>query len=145
QRFGRLNRVANRPTSKAVVVIRGDQVEDSGDDPVYGDSLAKTWAWLKSRTSNGVFDFGVASVRSTIDGIDVQLLNAPSSDAPVLFPGHLDCWVQTNPIPRPDPDPAWFLHGPGQSVQHDVQVVFRDDLGNDCEKWADIVSLCPPS
>jgi hypothetical protein len=30
----------------------------------------------------------------------------------VLFPAHLDCWVQTHPVPTPDPDPALFLHGP---------------------------------
>jgi CRISPR-associated endonuclease/helicase Cas3 len=145
QRFGRLNRVANRPTAKAVVVIRSDQVEDSSEDPVYGDSLAKTWSWLKSLAINDEFDFGIAAIRSAIDGVDVLPLNAPSSDAPVLFPAHLDCWVQTNPIPRPDPDPAWFLHGPSQPGQPDVQAVFREDLGSDSGKWGDIISLCPPS
>ena len=36
------------------------------------------------------------------------------SDPSVLFPAHLDCWVQTHPIPTPDPDPALWLHGPKQ-------------------------------
>src|SRR5208282_387741 len=31
QRFGRLNRVARRPSAKAVVVIRGDQIEDTSE------------------------------------------------------------------------------------------------------------------
>ena len=51
-RFGRLNRVANRPTAPAVVVVRGDQTEpketEKEQDPVYGNSLANTWVWLNS-------------------------------------------------------------------------------------------------
>ena len=82
---------------------------------------------------------------AAIEGVDLAPLNAPTEDAPVLFPTHLDCWVQTNPIPEPDPDPALFLHGPKRSGQPDVQVVFRSDLGADANAWLDIVSLCPPS
>jgi hypothetical protein len=41
QRFGRLNRVANRPAAKAVIVIRADQTDDTADDPVYGASLIR--------------------------------------------------------------------------------------------------------
>jgi len=148
QRFGRLNRVAKRPSAKAVIVIRGDQTEDTSDDPVYGESLANTWKWLKSNARDDVFDFGVAAVRAAIAAESDQVissLNAPADDAPVLFPAHLDCWVQTHPIPQPDPDPALFLHGPKKPGQPDVQVVFRGDLGDDPAKWADIVSLCPPS
>jgi CRISPR-associated endonuclease/helicase Cas3 len=144
QRFGRLNRVAARSAAKAVVVIRGDQTEDTTNDPVYGASLANAWKWLNEKATEDVFDFGVASVRKTIDGADLGSLNAPSLDAPVLFPAHLDCWVQTNPIPTPDPDPAVFLHGP-QSGIPDVQVVFRADLGANSDQWPDITALCPPS
>lgn len=145
QRFGRLNRVARRPSAKAVVVVRGDEQEDTTEDPVYGESLANTWKWLLSKATDGVFDFGVAAVREATAGVDLAPLNAPSLDAPVLFPAHLDCWVQTHPRPTPDPDPALFLHGPKQSGQPDVQVVFRADLGDDPTKWAEIVTLCPPS
>jgi CRISPR-associated endonuclease/helicase Cas3 len=144
QRFGRLNRVANRPTAKAVIVIRGDQIEDTSEDPIYGASLARTWNWLK-RANEDVFDFGVSAVRAAVEGIDLTPLNAPTEDAPVLFPAHLDCLVQTNPTPTPDPDPALFLHGPKQTGQPDVQVVFRSDLGDDPKLWAEIVALCPPS
>src|SRR5581483_7200781 len=105
QRFGRLNRVANRPSAKAVVVIRGDQIEDTAEDPVYGGSLANTWKWLKAKAANDVFDFGVSAVRTTIGDEDISSLNAPTADAPVLFPAHLDCWIQTHPIPQPDPEP----------------------------------------
>lgn len=149
QRFGRLNRVANRPNAPAVVVVRGDQTEpkekENERDPVYGNSLANTWKWLNENATDGVFDFGVAAVKITTVGVDLEPLNAPTSSAPVLFPAHLDCWVQTNPIPTPDPDPALFLHGPKQPGQPDVQVVFRSDLGNDPKKWAEVVGLCPPS
>src|SRR5205085_11841402 len=71
QRFGRLNRVANRTTARAVVVIRGDETEDTGDDPVYGASLANTWKWLKSKAADEEFDFGVAAVKAATEDADV--------------------------------------------------------------------------
>ncbi len=149
QRFGRLNRVAARPAAPAVVVARADQTEpaekEKDADPVYGNSLPNTWQWLKGKAAAGAFDFGVAAVRAATAGEDLAALNAPSSDAPVLFPMHLDCWVQTSPRPEPDPDPAPFLHGPADPGQPDVQVVFRDDLGENPEQWAAVVALCPPS
>lgn len=147
QRFGRLNRVANREKAPAVVVVRADQAERSekAHDPVYGDSLPNTWDWL-TQGGRTEFDFGVAAVREAIKDADPTTLNAPSSDAPVLFPVHLDCWVQTSPKPEPDPDPAPFLHGPKDAGEPDVQVVFRDDLGEVNEaKWTAAVALCPPS
>jgi len=148
QRFGRLNRVANRPTAKAVIVIRGDQNEDSATDPVYGSSLSNTWKWLNEKAIAGLFDFGISAVRKSLEDVDADLLttfNAPSPDAPVLFPAHLDCWVQTNPIPTPDPDPALFLHGAKRQGQPDVQVVFRTDMGDDPKMWTEVITLCPPS
>ena len=147
QRFGRLNRVANRPSAKAVVIVRADQTEDTTEDPVYGGSLARTWQWLRGDPASprAEFDFGVSAVREATADVDLAPLNAPSPDAPVLFPAHLDCWVQTHPVPTPDPDPALFLHGPNQSGQPDVQVVFRADLGDNSDLWAEIVGLCPPS
>ena len=158
QRFGRLNRVAKRPTAKAVIVIRGDQIEpkekENERDPIYGNSLPDTWKWLTDRADGRTedetpwIDFGVSAIRNKWDATSPEnraTVTAPSSDAPVLFPAHLDCWVQTNPKSTPDPDPALFLHGPKKPGQPDVQVVFRRDLGEDTEKWADIVSLCPPS
>jgi CRISPR-associated endonuclease/helicase Cas3 len=157
QRFGRLNRVAKRNAAKAVVVIRGDQTEpkeaESDRDPIYGNSLPLTWKWLNNHNDGDTdqelpwVDFGVASIRQKWDATaeeDRPQLNAPSLNAPVLFPAFLDCWVQTHPIPVPDPDPAIFLHGPDNGTP-DVQVVFRSDLGEDTSKWADIVALCPPS
>lgn len=188
QRFGRLNRVANRPTAKAVIVIRGDQIEpkekENEQDPVYENSLPYTWKWLQEHPDGEVeddvawIDFGVSSIRDKWDGTSAQIrlaVIAPSSDAPVLFPAHLDCWVQTTPRPDPDPDPALFLHGPAKSGQPDVQVVFRQDIRSDWSEaeinkmwhrlypntkvsqgplsvkekmddlWQEIVTLCSPS
>ncbi len=134
QRFGRLNRVARGTSAKAVVVIRADQTEpkekESERDPIYGNSLSLTWKWLNARKDGETvdnfpwIDFGVGSIRGKWDatpGEEQVELNAPP-DAPMLFPAHLDCLVQTSPIPAPDPDPAIFLHGPNSSP--DVQVVF---------------------
>ncbi|NLX20510.1 MAG: CRISPR-associated endonuclease Cas3'', partial [Phycisphaerae bacterium] len=157
QRFGRLNRVAARSGAKAVIVVRGDQIEPTDDlskqDPVYGNSLANTWKWL-NENKDGVddetgpwIDFSVASIRAKWDTLTADRqaqLNAPVNDAAVLLPAHLDMWCQSNPIPLPDPDPAVFLHGPSRSTP-DVQVVFRADLGNDQTEWPEIASLCPPS
>ena len=148
QRFGRLNRVARRDTVKAVVVVRGDETDDTSEDPVYGASLGNTWKWLTAEGTRAEFDFGVAAVRAELDKVNEKQLaamNAPTADAPVLFPAHLDCWVQTHPVPTPDPDPAVFLHGPTQPGQPDVQVVFRNDLGANRDAWAAVVGLCPPS
>ena len=147
QRFGRLNRIANPSRTlpaKAVIVIRGDETTDTETDPIYGKSLAETWQWLNTKAVDDVIDFGIAALKATIGEENISHLNAPSPDAPVLFPAHLDCWVQTNPKPTPDPDPALFLHGPKERIL-DVKVVFRDDLGSDENQWIDIVALCPPS
>lgn len=158
QRFGRLNRVARRDAARAVIVVRGDHTEpketESERDPIYGNSLPLTWKWLlahkdgESDKGQAWIDFGVMSIRAKWDATAAEErceINAPSPDAPVLFPAHLDCWVQTSPIPTPDPAPAVFLHGPNAGSA-EVQVVFRDDLPlGDGSKWMDIVAVCPPS
>ena len=158
QRFGRLNRVAARPDAEAVIVVRADQSEPSDDsndgDPVYGHSLANTWQWLNKVASDGpldakVVDFGVAAIGKLLADPstrpdDASSLNAPSNDASVLLPAHLDLWCQTSPRPVPDPDPSHFLHG-ARRGEPEVQVAFRVDLGTETDQWAEIVSLCPPS
>ena len=102
QRFGRLNRVANRPNAKAVIVMRGDQIEPKDPDPIYGNSLCNTWKWLNEQADDGIIDFGVDAIRAATEGVDLEPLNAPTASAPVLFPAHLDCWVQTHPTPTPE-------------------------------------------
>ena len=142
QRFGRLNRMGRKIDARAAILIRGDQTGDKGDDPVYGEALTKTWNWLNEhKDDNGEVDFGIAYLP---DGD--SSLNAPSVDAPVMLPAHVDCWAQTAPEPQPSPDVAPFLHGPREGVA-DVQVCWRADLDLTDEKETalELLSLCPPS
>lgn len=155
QRFGRLNRmgrpIAGRDAeggplgALAAVLVRADQAVSTDDDPVYGSALAATWSWLNERPK---LDMGIAALEPRLieDQKKLPDLNAPSDHAPVMLPSHVDCWVQTASTPRPTPDVAVFLHGPG-SRSADVQVCWRADLDADLagDAWKEILSLCPPS
>lgn len=174
-RLLRLGRPENDKRDRvAVVVAPSDGVKKGADDPIYGLALAKTWDWLNKHAESAepspeshtakrskrkassadpwkVIDMG-------IDGLDGKLptngdecrslmgeLCAPTPDAPVMLPAHVDCWVQTAPKPRPDPDVSLFLHGP-QRGEPSVSVCWRADLDPAKENsWSDAVSLCPPS
>jgi CRISPR-associated endonuclease/helicase Cas3 len=148
QRFGRLDRLGRHGKSEACIMLRNRARASS--DPVYGDLPQETWRWLKAhaRRRHGDLwvDFGIKAlnaVTASITGGDV----CPRPDpvhAPVLFPSHLDLWVQTHPRPHPDPEVAPFLHGPAPQSP-DVQVVWRADLKEGEEDlWRDIVALVPP-
>lgn len=160
QRFGRLDRLGlrhkRRAPSPACILIRSDQAKKSDEDPIYGSAIAETWKWLtrpKVATSTGkrkavrrTVDFGVnaldAKLPTSADAIRPMLAQLP--EAPLLFPAHLDAWVQTDPMPAPDPDIAPFLHGRADTPA-DVQVVWRADLSEENEKhWGEIVALMPP-
>ena len=153
QRFGRLNRMGRPIEARAVILVRGDQVgptEDKQDDPVYGQSLAKTWTWLnKHKDKKGEIDFGIVHLDRLISQNDsLVALNAPSLDAPVMLPAHVDCWAQTAPEPQPSPDVVPFLHGPREGAA-DVQACWRADLDLTTQESQDhaleSLSLCPPS
>ena len=142
QRFGRLNRMGRPIKARALILVRGDQAGDKGDDPVYGEALTRTWNWLNEhKDDNGEVDFGIAYLP---DGD--SSLNAPSVNAPVMLPSHVDCWAQTAPEPKPSPDVAPFLHGPREGAA-DVQVCWRTDLDLIEEKQTaiELLRLCPPS
>ena len=69
---------------------------------------------------------------------------APSPDAPILLPAHLDLLCQTAPRPHPDPDIGIFLHGKGRTAA-EVRVAFRCDFDPERPRdWPEIPSLCPP-
>ena len=125
QRFGRLDRLGELGgAGRAVVVVQTDAITC---DPVYGDSLGKTWEWLQSiADEDGAVDFGLDALPVPDDASERGLL-APKLHAPVLLPAHLDAWVQTYPVPVPDPEVALWLHGPNRGVA-DVLVVWRADL-----------------
>jgi len=155
QRFGRLFRIPDqpeqRPTSaSAVILVRSDRKAKSEDDPIYGQAIAETWKRLNSKDWRGKskrIDFGVNRLDPKVNALkqdELREIIAPVPAAPLLFPAHLDAWVQTNPVPEPDPDVAPFLHGEADA-RADVQVVWRADLnkGNQSE-WGEIVSLMPP-
>ena len=160
QRFGRLNRGGREIAARAVIVLPGDQDlpidkldEATPCDPIYGNAIPRTWRWMCDLAQDGVVDFGINAMTAAVDslratGADEALaaMLSPTTDAPVLLPAYLDCWVQTNPSPAADPDVALFLHGP-QREMADVQVCWRGDLPDAVSEddWTDILSLCPPS
>ncbi len=150
QRFGRLNRMGRGVNARADILIRGDQVKPKESDPVYGNALAETWAWLlRIESENGEVDFGIAALNQVLPlGEALIKLNAPALDAPVLLPAHVDSWCQTAPTPQPSPDVGLFLHGPQQG-RPDVQVCWRADLdlsGDETQGEAlSALALCPPS
>ena len=138
QRFGRVDRDGWRSDTGAeitsVILARGPSVADGADpDPVYGGALRRTWTWLHSIAdpasdpgSDPAVDFGIRAL--PLPGEEVLAELVPTAlDAPVMLPAHLDAWVQTSPAPDLEPDVAQWLHGI-RDVEHDVQVVWRDDL-----------------
>ena len=132
QRFGRMNRMGREIEARAWILIRADQAKrarSAKKDPVYGEALTRTWKWLGDHENeDGEVDFGIAHLdRLLAEGDSLAGLDAPSADAPVMLPAHVDCWAQTAPEPRPSPDVAHFLRGPRESVP-DVQVCWRADI-----------------
>jgi len=136
QRFGRLNRLGREGDARAIIVLRPKA------DPVYGEATNLAWRFLSARKP---VDFSVLAMNILLEDVDVQPLNSKASEAPLLFPGHLDWWVQTSPAPNPSPDVAPFLHGPNATDAADVQIVWREDLLPENEgEWDDLVELMPP-
>ncbi len=165
QRIGRVDRGGflskNNTPAEIVVLARSSSVSEKAVDPIYGEGLRKTWEWLtKQRSQTGGIDLGSNSwerLRSTVE----ESMYSPRARAPYLLPAHLDAWVQTQPIPDPDPDVALWLHGLDRTSS-DVQLVWRADLtggllkmapmsdGSDSDNNAlrairDILAFCPPS
>ncbi len=148
QRFGRLNRMGRGVDARAEVLIRTDQAKAGAEDPVYGEALVGTWQWLNARkNTDDEVDFGIAALDALAEPDSLDQLNAPSDDALVMLPAHVDCWAQTAPEPRPTPDVAHFLHGPRDSAP-DVLVCWRADIdlaGVAAQDEAiESLTLCPP-
>jgi CRISPR-associated endonuclease/helicase Cas3 len=160
QRFGRLNRRGRRgpdgsPVAVAAAVVTNDEAI-KGDDPIYGDALKHTWEWLWSKKGDaGQVDFGIAAFDPFWREIQSQSqmylapgcpkpLLAPGPDAAVLLPAHLDALCQTAPQPVPSPDVSYFIHGPRRD-NAEVNVCWRADLGDDPQRWPEIIRLLPPT
>jgi CRISPR-associated endonuclease/helicase Cas3 len=162
QRFGRLDRLGTLRESRAAILIRERDTKEPKDeaaDPIYGRAIYETWKWLNEPdqlNAGGIVNFGVEAMNGCVGALRkrdeqrfIQLL-APTSDAPVLLPAHLDLLCQTSPRPQPEPDVALFLHGKGRGAP-EVRVVLRADLPDPDsylrarEAWAEILSLVPPT
>jgi len=148
QRFGRLARLGSDDAAPAAIVMREADIEPKKPDPVYGLALPITWKWLQEQaTSAGgrlLIDMGVEALERRVrETEDLSALLAPSPDAPVLLPAHLDLLCQTAPPAHPEPDVALYLHG--QPGSPEVSVVWRSDLPvADTRQWVETVALCPP-
>jgi CRISPR-associated endonuclease/helicase Cas3 len=152
QRFGRVDRAGDlsaRGVSAPGIILGLTSELNAAADPVYGAAASRTWDWLQGLID---VDFGVQGLPGPDPG-ELEPLLAPHVESPVLLPAHLDSWVQTSPVPRPDPDVALWLHGV-RRPSVDVQIVWRADLEESILAAAShhetrgnvvaLVSACPP-
>lgn len=147
QRFGRLNRGGRAIDARAVIVAPATVADEGHDDPVYGTAIGATWRQLQAwADEHSQVDFGIAALEPLLPADDaLRALCAPSAQAPVLLPSHLDALAQTAPAPEPSPEVALFLHGP-RSGAGDVQVCWRADLPIGApEAGLDALIRCPPT
>lgn len=167
QRFGRLDRNGSTGLTYASIVAQKEQTKPKNKDFIYGDALGTTWKWLeghaitaervetvpaegrkKAKTKKVKDKFvamGVSALRASLEATKDRVgLTMPRSSAPVLMPAHVDLLCQTSPEPALSPEASLFLHGP-ETGPPDVQVIWRQDLGDDASLWAEIAHVCPPS
>jgi CRISPR-associated endonuclease/helicase Cas3 len=149
QRFGRLDRDGKKVLTHAAIVAQKDQIGSKWDDPVYGNALSAAWKWLKEHEITEkrakFVPMGVLALRQALaETSNREALTMPRRSAPVLMPAHVDLLCQTSPEPAISPEPSLFLHGP-EAGPADVQVIWRQDLGEDTNLWGDTAAVCPPS
>lgn len=162
QRFGRVNRlVEGNESHVSAVLIRAEDLGNKASDPIYGEAKKNTWKFLwKGRSENNATEngkakkaeqnFGISAmdefIEENIDNLESCL--APSSDAPILLPAHLDMLCQTHPVPHPAPDVDLFLHGKDRGAP-EARIIWRADLNNENEEsrkqWPEIIAACPPT
>ena len=135
QRFGRLNRMGRfgseeqgqERTVEAVILCPAEG--GATTDPIYGDALDATVAFLRKQSENATVEFAIDQMGPTLSALsddERAALSAPADDAPIVLPTYMDLWTQTRPKPWPDPEVAPFLHGPQRAP--DVQLVWRSDI-----------------
>jgi len=148
QRLGRLDRLGERGASRAILVAAEEQLARRSSHPIYGHALRETWLLLeraaRSQRSSHL-DLGWRSFESLLEDLpDLQPYLTPAPQAPVLLPAHLDLLAQTSPLPEPDLDVSFLVHG-FESAPPDVAVVWRADLEVEKpEHWAETVACFPP-
>ncbi len=165
QRFGRLDRLGALQETRASILIREADAKGKEPDAIYGEALAKTWHWLSENATPGAvkdakeIDFGVHALDALVNPLRASdedrftSLLAPTADAPILLPAHLDLLCQTAPRPVPEPDVSLFLHGKERGAP-EVRVLWRADLPETVpsepireneESWLETLSLLPPT
>jgi CRISPR-associated endonuclease/helicase Cas3 len=162
QRFGRLNRLGQYKNPQAAILVAKTNINTNRADPIYGETIAHTWAWLTDQAEHdgesnavvGQVDMGIDALKARLDAFDdpeqLTALRGEPPQPPTLLPAHLDRFVQTHPRPYPEPEPALFLRGP-QDPAYEVQVCWRADLDADGQQnapgpqWVNAVSQCPPA
>jgi CRISPR-associated endonuclease/helicase Cas3 len=151
QRLGRLDRLGELGNTQAFVVAPKELAESAEEepptDPIYGAATGRTWRWLSRIAQGDSLAAGTVDLDKHLAEIDAAQtggMQAPSADAPLVFPAYCDLWVQTSPEPAVVPEPAAFLHGV-QRGEPEVQLLWRADLPIDRpETWNAVVSACPP-
>ncbi|MEK7751296.1 MAG: type I-U CRISPR-associated helicase/endonuclease Cas3 [Acidobacteriota bacterium] len=145
QRFGRLDRLGEKKSSRAVI-LRPKRAK--AGEWIYGEALESAWKWLNAHAElvdgRPVIDFGVRRMKEGFERHGEASLNTASEGGPLMLPAYVDAWVQTNPAPAAEPDVAPFLHGKKALQAADVQVVWRADLVGRVQDWAEIIALAPP-
>jgi CRISPR-associated endonuclease/helicase Cas3 len=154
QRFGRLARMGAEEPATATVLARDRDMDPDSPDPVYGLALPETWRLLHEtavqetdgKTTKAVVDLGVDALDRSLTGLDdLSPYLAPTAEAPVLLPAHIDLLCQTAPAAHPEPDVQVFLHGKDRGAP-EAQVVWRADLPPGSEDaWIETVALCRPT
>jgi CRISPR-associated endonuclease/helicase Cas3 len=149
QRFGRLNRSGRLDSAPATILATTEALDDAKPDPLYGKTLPHVWKWLLAIGSP--VDFGIDALNKHLPGgaAPPQCL-APSSDAPVLLPAHLDLLCQTSPRPHIEPEVSLYIHGM-TTPQATVSILCRGDLwqkegqgGKLREDFPDLLAAAPP-
>jgi CRISPR-associated endonuclease/helicase Cas3 len=143
QRFGRLDRLGRRKAVDGAVVYESEARQM---DAIYGRASDEAVVWLQSIASDGVVDFGVATLGRHVEKLDAAMLErlctARERGEP-LHEQHQRNLLRTTDTLIDEPDVAIFLHG--ASNRGDVQVIWRADLDPGAQHtWKDRVAAAPP-
>jgi len=157
QRFGRLNRLGFRDSARALVLHR---LTDKGPtpDPIYGESLATHWKWLRGlekalpkskRPKNQPpppppqIDFAAAAF-PRLAALAAPEPAEPERHAPFLLEAHARLLAHTSPPPAPEPNIGVWLHGIG-SGPAEVYVCWRADFTDSNRgDWSELATALPP-
>ena len=141
QRFGRLNRNGTKTNARGAIVAPLSTQRGRCDDPIYGDSMNRTWAFLcdgKKRT----IDIGITKMDEVVKKyVNKSELMMREPDRQLLLPSHMDLLCQTHSHLHTDPDINPFLHGFERGTPT-VSVVWRAGLyANTAER---MIRALPP-